>query len=622
MIHFKFSDKDPRYLFLVPDNDIDLANCRELLAYTNLVNPVCFLPQYKGQKFTDDYIWEYRQSSGKVIFYTAIGMWQEIYKFFKANNIEYDGLDPNRFKRNVPHTFEEFCEIVKSWNLKYDPRPYQLECAYNILCWNRSISQMATRSGKTMTSYIIFRYCREFLGAHNILMVVPSIDLVKQGFQDFEEYGEYFQTECIWAGGKLVESADMTIGTFQSLIKFLDNKSKKYNPHWFDKFDIVFVDEVHRATAAQTKTIISQPFMKDVKIAFGMTGTLPQEHTSERFSLASLLGAKIQTITPKELMDSGYISKLKIYQYRISYKNEEKQLDTWIKCAEYVLSDYVTIFNEKTKKEEKVELENPYFLFRYKKTLPQQILSVKQKIFSQSLLSEIEKKLEYKKLLQKYISLSSKGNGLVVERMMVHFFNERIDFLINDILPQCHKNTLILAHHTSYISCIYELLKKSFPNRHVECVYGAVSPKKRAEIREMMKTNNDVILIASYACMGTGLTLANLCYGVFLESFKSNVINMQSIGRGLGLSNQKDKYILYDLVDSFDQKLASKRIFLQGIEKTKIFKENSYEYEVVNIDLPKVGDFPKISTKNDNKKIKNKSQISSENFNILQLSQK
>ena len=619
MIHFKFSDKDKRYLFLVPDDDTDLLLCRKLSDYINIVDPICFLPQYKGPKFTNDYIWEFTQSTGKIIFYAAIGMWQEIYKFFKENNIEYDGLDPNRFKRSVPHTFEQFCEIVKSWNLKYDPRSYQLECAYKILTWNRSISKLATRSGKTMLAYIVFRYCREYLHAHNILMIVPSIDLVKQGYQDFQEYGEYFQTECIWGGGKLVESADMTIGTFQSLIKFLDNKSKKYNPDWFNKFDIVFVDEVHRATAAQTKTIISQPFMKDVKIAFGMTGTLPKEHTSERYSLASLLGAKIQTITPKELMDAGYISKLKIYQYRLSYKNEEKQLDTWIKCAEYVLSNYDTFYNDKTKKEEKIELENPYFLFRYKKTLPSQILSAKQKIFEQPTKSETQKKIEYKELLQKYISLSTKGNGLMIERMMVHFFDERLDFLFENILPKCNKNTLILAHHTSYISSIYEMLKEKFPNRHVECVYGAVNPKKRTEIREMMKKYNDVILIASYACMGTGLTLANLCYGVFLESFKSNVINMQSIGRGLGLSDQKDKYILYDLVDNFDQKLASKRIFLQGIEKTKIYKENSYEYEIINVNLPENEEFTKISEEINNS---NFNKNTNKNFNILQLSQK
>lgn len=585
MIHFRYNNQDNRFLFLVPDNDYDNTCCQNLLNYVNLIDPICFLPSYGNRpKFTNDYIFSFTQNSGKTIYYTSIGMWQEIYKYFKVNNIEYDGLDADRFKRKLLHTFEEFCEIVDSWNLQYKPRPYQYEAAYKILSWNRNICQMCTRSGKTLTAYIVFRYCKEYLHAHNILMIVPSIDLVKQGYQDFKDYGDYFNTECIWGGGKLVESADMTIGTFQSLIKFLDSKSKKYNPRWFDKFDIVFVDEVHRATAAQTKTIITQPFMKDVKIAFGMTGTLPKEHTSERFGLASLLGAKILDITPKELMDSGYISKLQIYQHRINYNDKQKQLDNWIRCAEYVLSDYVIVKNENGK-QERVCLDDPQFLIRYNKTLPIQIKTAKQNIFNNSTKTQNEKQLEYKELLQKYIQLSTKGNGLLIERMMVHFFDERVNYLCDVVLPKCPKNTLILAHHTSYINHVYNILKQKFPDRHILCVYGAVSPKKRTEIREMMKQYNDIILIASYACMSTGLTLANLCYGVFLESFKSNVINMQSIGRGLGLSDQKDKYILHDFVDCFDNKMASKKIFLQGLEKIKIYTENYYDYKLINTTL-------------------------------------
>lgn len=603
MIHFRFKDEDKRYLFLVPDDEKDILGCRMLMKHINLVDPICNLPTYKGPPFTNDYIWEYKQVSGKVIYYAAIGMWQEIYKYFKKYNIPYDGLDPSRFKRDVPHTFEEFCEIVASWNLKYNPRPYQLECAYKILQWNQSVSQLATRAGKTMLAYIVFRYCKEYLGAHNILMIVPSIDLVKQGYSDFKEYGDYFNAECVWGGGKLVESSDMTIGTFQSLIKFIDPASKKYNPVWYNKFDIVFVDEVHRATAKQTKTIISQPFMKTVKIAFGMTGTLPEENTSQRFGLASLLGAKIQEISPKELMDQGYISKLKIYQHRITYKNELKQLDNWIDLAEYVLSDYVTVTNPTNNKKVRLKLDEPHFLKQYQKILPSQIRDARTAIFNQPLKTDNQKKLEYKTLLQKYLSLSTKGNMLMIERMMVHEFEERLDYLVDYVIPTCDKNTLILAHHTSYIDHIVERLKERFPNRTISCVYGAVSAKKREQIRLMMKDHDDVLLVASYACMGTGLTLANLCYGVFLESFKSNVINMQSIGRGLGLSDNKNIYILHDFVDCFSPKCASRKIKEQGDLKLKIYETNHYAYEIVNKALPVYGNEIRVDDKINKKNV-------------------
>ena len=116
---------------------------------------------------------------------------------------------------------------------------------------------------------------------------------------------------------------------------------------------------------------------------------------------------------------------------------------------------------------------------------------------------------------------------------------------------------------------------------------GAVNAKKRERIRLMMKESNNVIIVASYACMSTGITLANLCYGVFFESFKSNVVNMQSIGRGLGLSDLKDEYVLYDINDCFNKKAASNKLELQANEKVKIYKneENQYPFDIINVDV-------------------------------------
>ena len=393
MIHFVFSDKDTRYLFLKYDDEFDeqwLKSSNKhvnLTDHLNLTDPICYLQTYSGPPFTQDFLFSYVQPTGQTIYYCAIGLWQEIYKFFKTNNVPFDGLLENShfFKRNISHTFEEFKDIVDSWNLKINPRPYQYEAAYKILNWKQSVSELATRAGKTRIAYMIFRYSIEYLNAKKILMIVPSIQLVTQGYNDFKEYAEFFNTECVWGGGKLVESANLTIGTFQSLIKFLDKGTKskpnpKYNPSFFNGYDIVFVDETHRATAKQIKTIISQPFMKDTKISFGMTGTIPPKETIEYYCLKALLGATIQEIKPIELMNEGYISKVRIYQTKLEYKNIDKQLDIFIKCAEYGLSEFDTVqrVNRRGKiKNERIKLENPEFQLQFKKTLPIAIKEIK-----------------------------------------------------------------------------------------------------------------------------------------------------------------------------------------------------------------------------------------------------
>lgn len=595
MIHFKYSDKTKQYIFLKIDNNNDLKAIEKLKEKMNLVDPICYLKSYQGNLYTQDFLYEYVQKSGQKIWYASIGLTQTICSILEENNYEYDGIQKERYLTGFNLSFEEFKKIVDSWHLKYTPRPYQYEAAYNILKYKKSCSCLATRAGKTLIAYIIFRYSREYMGVRRMLMIVPSIDLVKQGYSDFNEYGKFFEMECLWSGKKLVESSDLTISTFQTLINFLDRKSKRYNPHFFDGngidrcgYDMVFVDETHRATAKSIKDIISQPFMQEVKIAFGMTGTLPKEKTIERYVVHALLGPKIQEISPKQLQDSGYISDLEINQVRLNYANERQTVKDWISCAEYCLSIFDDVPNVKNpKKMDHVPLENPRFLIQFKKTMPKGILDGKWKIYSQkkpekSKMSDLDWEdylnLQYKKFLESLIQESTKTNALHTEMMTIHFKQERVKWLINK-LKECPNNTLILAQHREYIKYVYEEVKKAFPERHVLYVIGG--SKDRNKVKEVLKENNNCIVIAGYSIMGTGITLSNLCYGFLFESYKSNVINMQSIGRGLGLSELKDKYILYDVTDQFDTKLASNKIYLQGLQRIKIYKEQQWKYNII-----------------------------------------
>ena len=599
MIHFKYSDKANQYVFLKVDDDNDLKAIGKLKEKMNLVDPICYLKSYQGTPYTQDFLYEYVQKSGQKVWYASIGLTQTICNILKENNYEYDGIQKEKYLTEFNLSFEEFKNIVDTWGCKFTPRPYQYKAAYNILKYKRSCSCLATRAGKTLISWILMRYAREYLGVRRILMVVPSIDLVKQGYSDFKEYGDYFNSECLWSGGKLVESSDLTIATFQTLVNFLDKNSKRYNPHFFDGngidrcgYDMVFVDETHRATAKSIKDIISQPFMSNVKIAFGMTGTLPKDFTIERHCINALLGPKIQELNPKDLQDGGYISDVKITQCRLQYMNEWQSIKDWIKCAEYCLSVFEEVPNKKNpKKMDHVPLSDPKFLIAYKKKLPQGIIDAKWKIYGEkkpntSKMSDEQwqqyQDLQYKHFLQMVIQESTKTNALHVEMMTVHFKERRIDWLIAK-LKDCPNNTLILAQHREYIKYVYERVKEAYPDREVLYVIGG--SKDRSRMKELFLNKKDIILIAGYAICSTGITLSNLCHGFLFESFKSQVINMQSIGRGLGLSDMKDAYELYDVTDQFDPKIASNKIYLQGLARCNLYKEQKWSYNIEEIPL-------------------------------------
>ena len=69
MIHFVFAENDLRFLFLKFDNKEDEKHLKNLKEYINLVDPICYLPTYKGIPYTQDFLWEYIQPSGQKIYY-------------------------------------------------------------------------------------------------------------------------------------------------------------------------------------------------------------------------------------------------------------------------------------------------------------------------------------------------------------------------------------------------------------------------------------------------------------------------------------------------------------------------------------------------------------------------
>ena len=98
-------------------------------------------------------------------------------------------------------------------------------------------------------------------------------------------------------------------------------------------------------------------------------------------------------------------------------------------------------------------------------------------------------------------------------------------------------------------------------------------------------SEKDAILVAGYKLMSTGITLPNLHHGVLFESFKSDVINTQSLGRGLGLVDGKEYYEVHDITDTFSPKYATNKIYLQGEKRQAIYKKREYPFEIIKAKL-------------------------------------
>ena len=560
MITIKYKPNDLRYIFLISDTPKEM---NELESFLNKIPNFMWLPSFSGIPTPVVFLNKFKGASGSVIYYCHSGLWRTIYDWCQENNIQVSGID-NNFKYNdFKLTLDEFTEYVNSWGLTLQPREYQIKAAWMILKYRQSLSQLATRAGKTLIAYMIFRYMLERGGCKKILMIVPSIQLVKQGVQDMSEYQEFFKSETVWGKSELCESANLTIGTYQSLVKMADKKSSKYNPKFFTDYSTVMIDESHHLVAKSINTILGLDFMKDVKLKFGFTGTLPQEGTIESFCCHSLMGPTIQDIRTHELQSDGYLADIDITQIRIEYPKTKELVKQYIECGEYLNGNYKVVDGKKVS----LPKEQRKFTMVHEKTLPYALEQMKQ-------LYDDEEYMEYLVDLCK-----SKGsNLLMLEQMLVHRSQKRLD-VIENILKGLNKNVIVFAHHTEYLSFMEKYFKEKFPDRIIYSIKGDTNLKKRQQVIDEMLENDNVILFASYGCCSTGLTFKNVDYGIFAQSFKSEIVNKQSLGRGLLKNKDKSTFYLYDIIDHF----PTKRIYLQGLSKIKIYESEKFKYNIKNI---------------------------------------
>ena len=115
---------------------------------------------------------------------------------------------------------------------------------------------------------------------------------------------------------------------------------------------------------------------------------------------------------------------------------------------------------------------------------------------------------------------------------------------------------------------LFELLSK-IKGKKVYFIRGDVAVKVREEIKQIMEGSDNVICIAISKIFSTGINIKNLPYVIFALAGKAKVKIIQSIGRGLRLHENKERLVIFDIVDNFiySIKHLQKRKLLYNKEK-------------------------------------------------------
>lgn len=148
---------------------------------------------------------------------------------------------------------------------------------------------------------------------------------------------------------------------------------------------------------------------------------------------------------------------------------------------------------------------------------------------------------------------------------------DKIVSLITEIRNR-HGNTLVLI---PYVDIIDRFMEK-FDGAHR--ADGKVKPAERAKTFKKVNEMDDQIVFATYHTAAVGIDIPRLFSVVMIEPGKSFTRVIQTIGRGIRKSHDKDHAYIYDLTSN--KNLAAK----QAKTRIQYYKRERHKYEIQEID--------------------------------------
>lgn len=458
----------------------------------------------------------------------AIGLWKELYAFGEkyGYEIQIDGIDEILGNYPTKEEYQQYvntllADVMDERGLPIVPRDYQSEGAYRALKYKFCTEELATSAGKTLIFYIYNSYLRDtgiISSTKKSLLIVPNVSLVAQTAEKFELYSANAKK---WKVQIVGGDNKFKQKDFDECELFVSTYQSLQNmpKEFFLNFHVVNVDETHKSRGATIREIIESCTNWTHKL--GLSGTVKiDEKYSDFYKMQENVGPLVMVLSAKHLMDNQYSPNVKIKMVYLQYDENNEYLQKYWRL-----------------KEDGIQM--------YKNA----------KDYGRDMLS-IEKKFIYES-------------------------QERLDF-ISKLVKKLGKNTLVLFSDVKngYGKAIQESIFEWNPRTYY--IDGGVESDVRDTYKADMENEDNVVIVASFGTFSTGIDLKSVYHIIFAESTKAEITIRQSIGRGMRKLAEKNKVIIWDLVD--DLKGYSVK---HSKEREKIYVDQEFEVVKNSIDLTK-----------------------------------
>jgi len=462
--------------------------------------------------------------------YIDFGLWQEVYQCCKEYGYPFIIENKEQFPINKDITKEKLQSFIDDFYKDHKtkegnpfiPYDHQVEAIYQILKYQFGIVEIATAGGKSLVfGTLLFYYLKNINPDAKFLLIVPNISLVTQFYNDLNDYNFGFNSEN-------KNPLDIRIDEVMS------DKPRKYRDE--EKKPNIFIGTYQSL----------EKWPREWFRQFDVVAT-DEAHTCKANSLISLLTKTFGSAKIRFGMSGTYPST------------------------------------------------NSVEILTIESLLGPKLINISaKKLMDKGLISNVKIKAillhhDNRKFAEGVHNIRKRGDGQKawqLEREYVSNSSKRKTF-IKSLVDKFKSNSLILFHTIEYGTDLFNYIKDNCQGKDVFYIDGSTSVEKREYIKGKMEdtTGNPKLLIASFGTTSTGVNIKAITNIVFAQGFKSDQVIRQSIGRGLRLHSEKNKLVVFDLVDIFHSEF--KTILLRQYEARRddIYKKQKYPYEELKIKL-------------------------------------
>ena len=163
-------------------------------------------------------------------------------------------------------------------------------------------------------------------------------------------------------------------------------------------------------------------------------------------------------------------------------------------------------------------------------------------------------------------------------------YEKRNKFIANLAAAQ-QGNTLVLfnlveRHGKVLRDLINDRLKEG---QRLFYVSGETKTNDREQIRGIVERQSNSIVLASLGTFSTGINIRNIHNIIFASPSKSQIRVLQSIGRGLRMSDDGSTTKLFDIADDLHHKSKKNFTLLHSAERIKIYNNEKFPYKLTQV---------------------------------------